>query len=191
MKIYMIRHGATKGNLEHRYVGSTDEELLAEAREKLRQVQMPPVDIVYVSPLLRCRQTAELLYPGKKQMIVDAFRECDFGEFEYRNYKELDGNPDYQRFIDSEGKSGFPKGENRDTFQHRCVRGFQEVLQTLAEPATIALVVHGGTIMALLHALADSSKTYYDWQVGNGEGFVMQAETVKGQLRLTHVRKSN
>ena len=36
MKVYLIRHGSTAGNLEHRYVGSTDEELTEEAVQKLR-----------------------------------------------------------------------------------------------------------------------------------------------------------
>ena len=35
MRIYLIRHGVTKGNLEHRYVGSTEEVLLPEADEPL------------------------------------------------------------------------------------------------------------------------------------------------------------
>lgn len=35
MRVYLIRHGVTKGNLEHRYVGSTEEVLLPEADEPL------------------------------------------------------------------------------------------------------------------------------------------------------------
>jgi len=185
----MIRHGATKGNLEHRYVGSTDEELLPEARVLLEGYEMPPADILCVSPLKRCLQTAEILYPGSPLIVVEEFRECDFGEFEYRNYQELNGNPDYRRFIDSEGRSGFPGGEDRDTFQKRCVEGFVRILQGIPDSAAVALVVHGGTIMALLDALADSAKTYYDWQIGNGEGFAMQVKKEGGEFRLTHVHE--
>ena len=35
MKLLLIRHGATPGNLEKRYVGRTDESLTQESLEKL------------------------------------------------------------------------------------------------------------------------------------------------------------
>ena len=36
MTFYFLRHGATKGNLEKRYVGATDESLTPESREALK-----------------------------------------------------------------------------------------------------------------------------------------------------------
>lgn len=197
MKVYMIRHGMTAGNLEHRYVGSTDEPLLSESRELLdkcalqadSRYQMGKYSQgkrVYVSPMLRCRETAALLYPEAEQICVDAFRECDFGKFEYKNYEELNGNPDYQRFIDSEGCQGFPGGESRDAFIERCAAGFETVcklhLQSALESEScgwkassdILMVVHGGTIMALLSRYARPKRGYYDWQVKNGQGYSME-----------------
>lgn len=182
MKLYLIRHGMTSGNREHRYVGCTDEPILEEAweelaavRDKLREKGIRP-DRLYVSPMLRCRQTAEILFPEKAQLVEELFRECDFGEFEYKNYGELNGNPGYQRFIDSNGESGFPGGETLREFQRRCVRGFESVLakETAGEEQgtdSLALVVHGGTIMAVLDAFSVPHRDYYDWQVKNGEGF--------------------
>ena len=32
------------------------------------------------------------IYPDMKQIIVQDFRECDFGKFEGKNYKELTGD---------------------------------------------------------------------------------------------------
>lgn len=118
MKIYMIRHGKTKGNREHRYVGSTDEPLLFESVCLLKERKMPKVDVLYTSPLKRCMETASLLFPKMKQRVIVDFRECEFGEFEYKNYEELNGNPDYQRFIDTMGECGFPGGEDRKHFKN-------------------------------------------------------------------------
>ena len=39
MKIVLIRHGATKGNLEKRYIGRTDEDLCGEVRDKARNAR--------------------------------------------------------------------------------------------------------------------------------------------------------
>lgn len=204
MKIYLIRHGATRGNLEKRYVGSTDEAVLESERQKLentgRMLRQDRADAgedikgahreefrVFVSPMKRCRETAELLFPGVRQTVVEAFRECDFGRFEYRNYRELDGDSDYQRFLDTCGESGFPGGETREEFCRRVELGFRQLMeeeplfQVLnhtsekqeTERAIASMVVHGGTIMALMDTFGDSDKGYYDWQVKNGAGFLL------------------
>ena len=62
MTVYLIRHGQTQGNLERRYIGSTDQPLCPQGREALEGREMPSVDGLYVSPLLRCRQTAAILF---------------------------------------------------------------------------------------------------------------------------------
>ena len=66
IKCYLIRHGATKGNQEGRYVGKTDEPVLESELERLRMLgkSLLPVDHIYVSPYLRCRQSAEALFSG-------------------------------------------------------------------------------------------------------------------------------
>ena len=64
MRLYFIRHGQTLGNREHRYVGRTDEGILEMEKERLRKKApyFPEMDMVFVSPYLRCRQTAEILF---------------------------------------------------------------------------------------------------------------------------------
>lgn len=182
-RILLIRHGMTQGNKEHRYVGTTDEGLLPESVEQLRgmrefwQKQVSMKDAVgnltvYVSPYLRAKQTADILFPGAKQVEIAEFAECRFGTFEYKNYAELNGNPDYQRFIDSGGTTAFPGGESRAEFTERVMQGFEKLLADVEEsqPYTIVVVAHGGTIMALMDQLSEPYKDYFDWQVKPGEG---------------------
>lgn len=195
--VVLIRHGETQGNRERRYVGSTDEGLLPQAREALekgrqklwaeigwREAGCP----LFVSPLLRCRQTAGLLFPGAGQQIVPGFRECDFGAFEYKNFAELDGDPDYQKFIDTFGESGFPGGETLQAFAARCAAAFRDIAGKCGQP--LVLVVHGGTIMAILDAFSEPHQDYYSWQVKNGEGFTAALELREdGEPVLRHIRK--
>ena len=97
MRIYLIRHSMTKGNKEKRYIGTTDESLCLEGIQLLeeRKGMYPEVTYVYVSPMKRCVQTAEIIYP--EMMKAGAYscneklRECDFGLFENHNYIELSG----------------------------------------------------------------------------------------------------
>lgn len=190
MKLYLIRHGMTKGNLERRYVGFTDEELLTEERERLQKKKPPAVETLYVSPMLRCVETAELLYPGLKYKIEADFRECDFGMFEYRNYEELSKTADYQKFVDSMGESGFPGGETKSAFQRRCVFEMEKILSEQKEESSLGFVVHGGTIMALLDWYSNPHRDYYEWQTKNGTGYSAMAEKdLYGHWTLTNIRE--
>lgn len=154
MEIYFIRHGKTKGNEEHRYVGRTDE-ALSESGIKVLEKNISKdseVQMVYVSPMLRCRQTAEILYPGIPVMIENKLRETDFGIFEYKNYEELKDNPFYQKWIDEMGEGAIPQGESGTEFRERSREGFLNCLKDALKKGMkrIAFVVHGGTIMAVL-----------------------------------------
>ena len=174
MSWILIRHGMTKGNLEKRYVGCrTDETLCPEGIAPLRQHPYPPVQYVYSSPMKRCLETAALIYPGIPVRIIPDFRECDFGEFEYKNYAELNGREDYQAWIDSGGELPFPGGESREAFSARSVAAFRS-LPPCGEKENRALIVHGGTIMAIMEAMASPKGSYYDFQVRNGLGYILE-----------------
>lgn len=176
MSWILIRHGMTEGNKERRYVGCrTDEPLCAEGTAWLEKQAYPEADRVFVSPMKRCLETAAILYPNIKAEIVPDFRECDFGEFEYKNYSDLNGREDYQAWIDSGGELPFPGGESRKGFAKRSVSAFRSLPCSPAEGNT-ALIVHGGTIMAIMEAAARPKGNYYDFQVKNGCGYILEAD---------------
>ena len=118
-EIILVRHGKTAGNLEGRYIGSrTDEPLCEEGihalEEKVCEGTYPPVDLVYASPMIRCRQTAQILWPkftdSSQIQYVQNLQECDFGAFENKNYHELSLNAGYHAFIGSNGTLPFAGG---------------------------------------------------------------------------------
>ena len=173
MRWILIRHGQTQGNIEHRYIGCrTDESLCEQGAEKLKAKEYPPVSRVFVSPMKRCAETAEILYPDVPAEVIDDFSECDFGDFENMNYAELNGCADYQAWIDSNGEMPFPGGESRAEFAQRCVKAFDE-LRKREIREDCAIVVHGGTIMAIMEKYAQPKGSYYDFQVKNGEGYIL------------------
>ncbi|MEG2597630.1 MAG: histidine phosphatase family protein, partial [Oscillospiraceae bacterium] len=122
-------------------------------------------------PMKRCLETAAILYPHRKPLILSAFRECDFGDFEGKNYAELNGQSDYQRFIDHIG--GIPHGETPTNFQKRCCEGFLDMGKNLREKdaKTVSVVCHGGIIMAVFDRFEVGKKGFYGYQVKNGCGF--------------------
>ncbi len=200
MRVIFIRHGKTAGNLEGRYVGRTDEPLCEAGREEIlkRRQAYPSVDGVYTSGKSRCVETAKLIYPELTPVRLTGFDECDFGKFEGKNYSELSGNEDYQRWIDSNGTLPFPGGETAEGFKKRCRETFErmalELVQNSGEFAgeeekAAAFVVHGGTIMSVFSGFAEEKKGYYDWQIRNGEGFTARLELDGGQPVLREIRR--
>lgn len=111
-------------------------------------------------------------------IMVPDFRECDFGLFENKNYKELSDCPQYQQWIDSNGTLPFPGGETVDAFKERCCRAFEATVEQMfaGRWQRANLVIHGGTIMSILEAFARPREGYYHWQVGNGDGFRVSLE---------------
>lgn len=196
MTLYLIRHGATAGNAEKRYIGSTDESLSAAGRNELLRLQSEnrypasdfmAADMLFSSPMKRCLETAAVLFGERQPVIIDQFREMNFGLFEGMNYRELNGDTRYQAWIDSGGTLAFPGGEDRDTFINRCVQGLQKLYGIVAADCTAVAVVHGGTIMALLSACAGGD--YWSYQTENGLGWKMQVTEADGNLLCTNVEK--
>lgn len=187
MRLYLIRHGETKGNSEGRYVGVTDEGLTQKGREKLKNTDIKNVDRVYISPLKRCRESAELIFKNYEYVAVDDFRECDFGDFEYLNYEDLKYNKDYQKFIDSMGEHPFPRGEDRKSFCKRCCDAFEKVIFN-EKSNSVGMVVHGGTIMAVLDKYSYPHKDYYEWQCKNGCGYVCEVEIENSNIYIKDIK---
>lgn len=184
----MIRHAMTRGNQELRYIGRTEESLCSKGLKELEKMRhiYPEADRLYVSPMQRCIQTAEVIYPGKEQWPVEEFREIDFGEFEGKNYRELNGNPRYQHWIDCGGVTSFPGGESHTDFINRCSAGLYKAIaecRNLPEKAVIVLVVHGGTIMALLDRFQKIG-SYFDYRCDNGHGYICDLEIHGNEILL-------
>ena len=180
-KIVFLRHGKTEGNLRKAYIGRTDEPLCREGIEEIKRGEFSGADIVISSPMKRCIQTAEIIYPNVPIRIYDDLRECDFGDFEGKSYRELDGHADYQAWIDSGGKIPFPSGESHEEFTERCCNAFLRAVSEI-DGKTAAMVVHGGTIMAVLERFARPKKGFYDYMKNNCCGYV--CEYHDGEIRI-------
>ena len=213
VKITWIRHGMTRANEEHRYLGKTDEPLSEKGirflQEKKKKSFFNAPEFLYASPMKRCVQTAEILF-RRKPVLIPEWKEMDFGQFEGKNYEELKDNPDYQKWIDSNGTLPFPGGEPREQFIRRSMEGFDWMMSDILKRSEkntgiqndtdtrylksnrgteipVVTVVHGGTIMAVLSSLTGGE--YFDFQVKNGEGYETVLEWIQGRWKITSLTK--
>ena len=170
IEVVFIRHGATAGNLERRYIGRTDEPLCPlgiEQAEKLKGLCEP--DYLFVSPMLRTQQTAEIVFPKMKAETVEDFRETDFGIFEGKTANELTDDKNYVNWLESMCLDPIPGGERVEDFKNRCCKAFSQIVDKLPDACTAAFVVHGGVIMSTLERFGNEGKSFYDYHIKNGE----------------------
>lgn len=86
--LYIMRHGKTEWNAKHKLQGRTDIPLSDEGREMARNAAKEYAnvhfDICYCSPLIRAKETAEILLKGRNIPIItdDRLMEMCFGEYE-------------------------------------------------------------------------------------------------------------
>lgn len=132
-------------------------------------------DKVVASPMKRCIQTAEIIY-GTDYEVFDDLRECGFGVFENKSYEELKNDENYKLWLESGGIIPPPEGEGKREFSERCCVCFEKIIFG-ADCESIAFVVHGGTIMAILERFYYKKSSFYDWQIKNGE--YLEFEIVK------------
>ena len=67
----------------------------------------PDAQVHFVSPLKRCIETANIIYPDAKPIIIKDFSECDFGDWEGKTGEELKDNTEFQKWV-SGGENATP-----------------------------------------------------------------------------------
>lgn len=149
--------------------GKIDEGLCEEGISELKKIHAgQSVKQIFSSPMKRCLETASILFPGKQPLVIEEFRELDFGCFEGKTHQELIKLPSYQRWIDSNGRGEIPDGESFEDFRERALRGFEKMYSMMENPEAVA-VVHGGIIMSVLSKI--NGGDFYDYYTENGHGY--------------------
>ena len=176
MQIELIRHGMTALQAEKRYQGITDAPLSEKGAEQLTRSSSCP-DVVYVSPLRRARETAEILFPDARQIVIPDLAEMNFGVFEGHNYLEMADDPAYRAWVDGMCLGCPPGGESKTHYCERVCRAFSALLDQAIQTGRERLVItaHGGTQMAVLERFAKEKKDFYLWQLPSGHGYLLDA----------------
>lgn len=150
MKLVLLRHGITDWNLEKRVQGRIDRPLCQIGRDQLMKVALPPEIRAYrwyCSPLLRARQTAELL--GLSDFVLEqALVEMHWGEWEGEILKPLRKKlGDVMRDNESRGLDFQPPGgESPRQVLARLQPWFHQIA---AAGIDCAAVVHKGIIRCI------------------------------------------
>lgn len=175
--IHFIRHGRISETLKGAYIGTTDVPLSERGKAELlrldREYKYPGAMAVFTSPLKRCTQTAQLLYPQQKPIIIDQLSECNFGEWEGKTAEDLKNEPDFEKWLSGSSEVKPPRGESNAAFTRRICNMFESIVEGLMKTGTTesVIITHGGVIMTLLAVYGLPQAKPFDWVMDNGFGY--------------------
>ena len=198
MKIYFIRHGETIWNKEKKIQGQSDiplneygKELAYITAEAIKDI---PFDIVYSSPLIRAKETAEILVKNRDLLIHEhpLLVEMSFGEGEGESLPQIHTHPEMKlhNFIHNPGDYTPPAGgESFEDLYHRC----KTFIETYILPAehhydSMLIVGHGALIRGFIHNINNRPSKDF-WIVTHKNCSVTIAECNNGNLTLLEEAK--
>lgn len=199
VELWLFRHGYTQYNLQKKYQGRTDLALLEEEKIRIRPLcgdiftkdEGDGTLVAYVSPALRARQTARLLMPWAKQIVIPEFMEMDFGIFEGRSADEMSEDARYRSWVDSMCEDPVPGGESRGQFCARVTKRFEELARRALREGVrrLVIVAHGGTQMAVMERFGAEKKPYWTWQSAPGGAWTGRIMETAHGIRIKDCRK--
>ncbi len=143
--IYITRHGQTNWNIQKKAMGKVDEPLnekgIEQAKIMRNNLTSLDIDLIICSPLLRAKETAEIINEALNVEIIydERIIERDFGEFEGKETKDF-GFWDYWDYYKNEH---YDKAENiRDFFKR--IYDFLDDICNKYKDKNIMLVTHSG-----------------------------------------------
>ena len=178
--VYLLRHGLTKGNLNAQYIGHTDYPLSTFGIEQLKEIKKehpyPEVDAVFVSPLKRAMESADIMYPKNNKIVIDNFIEYSFGEFEELTADDLKDNEDFKNWLHGDMYARPPFGESNAEFVQRVCKEFEQVVEGCVSTGTekFAIVSHAGVLMTILACYGLPEAPMAHWQMDAGYGYKLR-----------------
>jgi probable phosphoglycerate mutase len=146
MELWLLRHAETEWSKAKKHTGLTDIPLTDAGREAARAMRARlaghPFAAVFVSPLQRARETAELAGLGDRAQVREELLEWDYGAYEGLTTAEIrEERPDWFLWRD-----GVPEGERAADVGARVDRIIAEVLGVDGD---VAIVAHGHVLRVL------------------------------------------
>lgn len=189
-RLLLLRHGSTTATLLRCYQGVTDQPLAPKGRDeaRTRRRSLPRVETLWCSPLLRCRETARLLFPEQEARILANLRELDFGTWEGKTWAQVGDRSVYDRWCAEDPDACFPHGERLGDFRRRTTDALRLIADQCRREGrkTGAVVTHGGVLMAMLSGHGVPGRNYFHWNCPPCGGFAAELDTER--LTLENIR---
>lgn len=153
-EVLLVRHGETDENAAACFQGRIDTRLNDHGREQSRalaeRLRGEGIVALYASPLLRARETAQIVGDalGLPPVLDERLVEADAGAWSGRMIADIlaDEASGYARWRVADPRFRFPGGESVAEQSQRIAAALADVA---AGPLPAVVVTHGGTIRAV------------------------------------------
>lgn len=157
MKLLLIRHGETTGDIEDRYGGAYDDHLTKKGRQQLQQAAEQlagqKIDVIFTSSLIRARESADIINKklNTRIEVIDNLRERNYGVLGGLTKSEaLEKYPEAVE-AHTDPANTDPEGESQIDFTERVLSAFALIKESNYD--VVAVVSHGGPIKTIMRHL--------------------------------------
>jgi broad specificity phosphatase PhoE len=204
MKLLLVRHGESLGNLKRQWQGWMDVPLtdlgqdqalrLAERLFRWSVENSVPIAAVYSSTLTRAFQTASVLAERwSVPLVLDSrLRERDIGVLQGLTWSDVEHRyPDVaQRIRQRWTVPALPDGETTDQLTERVGRAIDEIVARTngtGSGKAVVVVSHGGSINAYLNRLVGRSHEMpFIFRLGNTSLSIVELENGRSRISLVN-----
>ena len=157
MKVFLVRHGETTGDLEGRYGGNYDDHLTPQGEGQLKETASrlagKDIQIIFTSNLIRAKESGKIIQSqvGCGIEVVDGIQERNYGVLAGLTKEEaLERYPEAVE-AHKNPENTDPEGESLEDFQNRVLAAFKDIFSK--EYQMVVIVSHGGPLKQVLKYL--------------------------------------
>lgn len=168
-----MRHGSTDWNEAGKVQGRSNVPLndggRNMAKKAIEEYKNVHFDVVYCSPLVRAKETAEIFLSNRSLPLVfdDRLMEMSFGIYEgVDNIRKMPDCPINTLFDNPEKYEGVPGGETFEQLFSRTGSFIKEVIEPdLKEGKNVLIIAHGGVNLSIIAQLKNIPLKDF-WKIG-------------------------
>lgn len=182
LRLLLVRHGETDWNRQGRFQGRIDVPLNPTGRQQANQVaeflRQVSIDFAVSSPMLRPRETAELIlahHPQVTLTFMEDLREISHGDWEGQLEAEIETRfpGELQRWRETPAQVQMPQGENLQQVWDRAIAAWNQIVTTAkadGQGGKVGLVVAHDAInkVILCHVAGVGPENFWNFKQGNG-----------------------
>ena len=187
-KLHLLRHGITADNELGILAGcGRDTHLSPEGRAEIEEMKekfsYPHIEALFCSPMMRAVQTAQILYPQHKAILVAPLVEAAFGELEGATYAEVEEQGFWETWREEKDPFTAKGLETYKDFHARVTAAFATLLEGMMKSGVkeAALVTHSGVIAAILGQFGLPQLHEDAWLADNGAGYTISVSPATWQ----------
>ncbi len=186
--LLLVRHGETDWNRSGRIMGarpvSLNQNGLTQAAWLALQLTALTAPALYSSPIIRARQTADILAATLHVPVTEepGLSEIGIGEWEGRYWNEFDGDPARVNFYRLPEEARPPGGETLGEVQRRAVASVKRTISQTDKQSAI-FVTHADVVRTIVaHYLEADLQTMRHAQIGHASVTALKITGSSGTL---------